>query len=64
MHTRPHTLKLRFNHRENCWQVWNYLSRHQKIPQWKWFSITPQQARFYAERGNIPVHVCETVSLN
>lgn len=56
---RCESLQLRFNHALNCWQVYNYLGRYSRAA-WKWFSITANEARSYANVG-VPVNTDATV---
>lgn len=53
-------LKLRFNFTTNTWEVFNYLSKHSPH-NWKWFSISTQEARLYAEH-RVPVSVEDTIT--
>jgi hypothetical protein len=62
MNNPPNTLKLRWNWRENCWEVWNYLSNGRSPADriWRWFKVDTALARTYAN-SHIPISVEDTV---
>jgi len=57
-------LRLRFNHLLNCWQLHNYLRFTNKPREWKWFSVSTEQARLYAKEFHVAISVEETVTSN
>jgi hypothetical protein len=58
----PHSsFVLRFNHVINAWQVYTFLIGR-KNPVWKWFTVSPETARWFARSFAAPVSVDETIS--